>query len=329
MSHLCSVLCVSYNHAKFATAGLHSIYEQTYRNIEVIVLDDGSPDNSVEVIEAALAYSPFPTTFIKQKNSGNVPANFNQVLDAASGDFVTMMSLDDLLMPDCIANAVEVFSKDQNIVFAANTGHYEIDGNGRQITGAIHLPTTANHPKTAQDLIELEYRCLGSFYIQGQVFRRDALMAVGGFDDTMTGDDIILRTRLFQHMVRHPELTFALGNKVVLSYRKHGNNLHQNTFRQIKTIVQWKEKYFPDRAYPDLIFRWLEGLIKKSIKQDRPEDIWNASDLSPQIAQFIRDHQKTWTYRRRITERKIRKLFGAYPLLRPRSKPSCQRETRS
>ncbi|MFD0858597.1 glycosyltransferase family 2 protein [Roseovarius aquimarinus] len=311
MSHLCSVLCVSFQHAKFAAAGLQSIYEQTYRDIEVIVLDDGSSDNSVEVIEAMLAESPFPTTFIKQANSGNVPANFNKVLDAASGDFVTMMSLDDLLMPDCIANAVEVLSRDLNIVFAANTGHYEIDGNGRQITDVIHLPAPENHPETAEDLIELEYSCLGSFYIQGQVFRRDALMAVGGFDDTMTGDDIILRTRLFQHMVRHPELTFALGNNVVLSYRKHGSNLHQNTFRQIKTVVQWKEKYFPERAYPDLFFKWLEALIERSIKQDRPEDIRNASELSPQVAQFIRDKQKTWAYRRRITKRKIRKLFGA------------------
>ncbi|WP_170529360.1 glycosyltransferase family A protein [Ruegeria arenilitoris] len=311
MSHLCSVLCVSYNHAKFAAAGLQSIYEQTYRNIEIIVLDDGSPDNSVEKIEAALAKSPFPTTFIKQENSGNVPANFNKVLDAASGEFVTMMSLDDLLMPDCIKDAVEVLSKDRNIVFAANTGHYEIDENGHRITDAIHLPLPANHPETAQDLIELEYRSLGSFYIQGQVFRRDALIAVGGFDDTMTGDDIVLRTRLFQHMVRHPELTFSLGNKIVLSYRKHGNNLHKNAFRQIKTIVQWAENYFPGRTYPDLFFLWLEHFIEQSIRQDRPEDIRKASDLSPQVAQFIQSYQKTWTYRRRNTKRKIRKLFGA------------------
>lgn len=310
MSDLCSVLCVSYNHAKFAAAGLQSIYGQTYRDIEIIVLDDGSSDTSVEVIQAALAQSPFPTKFIKQENSGNVPANFNRVLGAASGEFITMMSLDDMLMPDCIANAVEILSKDQNIVFSANTGHFEIDENGKQITGEIHLPRPRNHPETAQDLIELEYKFLGSFYIQGQVFRRDTLLAVGGFDDTMTGDDIILRTRLFQYMVNHPELKFSLGNKVVLSYRKHGSNLHRNAFRQIKTIVQWKEKYFPDHPYPDLFYRWLEGLIKESIRQDRPEDIRMASDLSPQVALFIHEHQRTWKYRRRITERKIKKLFG-------------------
>lgn len=310
MSALCSVLCVSYNHAKFAAAGLQSIYEQTYRNIEIIVLDDGSPDNSVEVIEATLAKSPFPTKFIKQENSGNVPANFNKVLGAASGEFVTMMSLDDMLMPDCILNGVEVLSNDRNMVFSANTGHFEIDENGKQITGEIHLPLPENHPETAQDLIELEYNFLGSFYIQGQIFRRDTLLNVGGFDDAMTGDDIILRTRLFQHMARHPKLKFSLGHKVVLSYRKHGGNLHQNTFRQIKTIVQWKEKYFPDRAYPDLFYGWLEGLIKRSIRQDRPEDIQMASDLSPQVAMFIYQYKKTWKYRSRIAKQKIRKLFA-------------------
>ena len=310
MSPLCSVLCVSYNHAKFAAAGLQSIYEQTYRNIEIIVLDDGSPDNSVGVIEAALAKSPFPARFIKQENSGNVPANFNKVLAAASGEFVAMMSLDDILMPDCIANAVEVLSKDQNLVFSANTGHCEIDENGKQITGEIHLPSAENFPRTAQDLIELEYNFLGSFYIQGQVFRRDALLTVGGFDETMTGDDIILRTRLFRHMTGHPELKFSLGNNVVMFYRKHGNNLHQNGFRQIKTIVQWKEKYFPDRAYPDMFYGWLEGFIKRSIRQDRLEDIAKVSDLSPQVAMFIQDYRKTWKYRRRMLKRKIKKLFS-------------------
>lgn len=312
MSHLCSVLCVSYNHAKFAAEGLQSIYKQTYRDIEVIVLDDGSSDNSVEVIEATLAQSPFPAKFIKQKNSGNVPANFNKVLDAASGEFVTMLSLDDILMPDCITNAVEILSKHESIVFSANTGHFNIDENGKQIGDEHHLPLPEHRPETAQDLIELEYKFLGSFYIQGQVFRRDALLSVGGFDDTMTGDDIILRTRLFQHMARHPELKFSLGNNVVLLYRKHGNNLHYNTFRQIKTIVQWKEKYFPDRAYPDLLFRWLEGLIKSSIRQGRPEDLQIASELSPQVARFIQDYQKTWGYRRRITVRKVKKLFGIH-----------------
>lgn len=312
MSHLCSVLCVSYNHAKFAAAGLQSIYDQTYRDIEIVVLDDGSPDTSVEVIEAALARSPFPVKFIKQENSGNVPANFNKVLDAASGEFVTMMSLDDMLMPDCIMNAVQVLSKDQSIVFSANTGHFEIDESGKQITGEIHGPLFEKHPETAQDLIELEYKFIGSFYIQGQVFRRDALLTIGGFDDTMTGDDIILRTRLFQHMLRHSELKFSLGRNVVLSYRKHGNNLHKNNFRQIKTVVQWKEKYFPERVYPDLFYKWLEGLISKSIRHDRPEDIQKASDLSPQVALFIQKHQKTWKYRRRITKQKIRKLLGVY-----------------
>jgi alpha-1,3-rhamnosyltransferase len=310
MSPLCSVLCVSYNHAKFAAAGLQSIYNQTYQNIEIIVLDDGSSDNSVEVIKTALAQSPFPTKFIKQKNSGNVPANFNKVLEAASGEFVTMMSLDDILMPDCIENAIEVLSRDRKIVFSANTGHFHIDENGKKITGEIHLPLPKNHPKTSQDLIELEYEFLGSFYIQGQVFRRDALQTVGGFDDTMTGDDIILRTRLFQYMVRHPEFKFSLGDNVVLHYRKHGNNLHKNSLRQIKTIVQWKEKYFPDRAYPDRFHRWLKKMIKQSIRQDRLEDIRMASELSPQVALFIQEYQRTWKYRRHILERKIKKLFG-------------------
>ena len=59
LSCRCSIVCVSYNHAKFAAAGLESLYDQTYRNIEIIILDDGSSDETVKLIEAALAKSQF------------------------------------------------------------------------------------------------------------------------------------------------------------------------------------------------------------------------------------------------------------------------------
>ena len=311
MHPLCSVLCVSYNHEKFSAAGLQSIYDQTYKNIEIIVLDDGSSDNSVEVIRSALVESPFPARFIQQENSGNVGANFNKVLGAASGEFVTMMSLDDMLMPDCIENAIKIMAQNKDIQFSANRGHININENNQRISAENYLPGLEYHCNTVQDLIELEYQFLGSFYVQGQVFRRDALMNIGGFDDTMTGDDIILRTRLFQYMVCHPELKFSLGNNIVISYRKHGNNLHRNLPRQIKTIVQWKEAYFPDRAYPERFYKWLEGFIHASIREDRLRDIQLISDLSPVVARFIQDYQKTWEYRRRIAKQKIRKLIKA------------------
>ena len=310
MSNLCSVVCVCYNHAQFAAAGLQSIFDQTYRNIEIIVLDDGSTDTSVEVIEQMLAQSPFKTRFIKQENKGNVPGNFNTAIDAAVGEFVTMMSLDDMLLPDCIRNAVEILSKSDHITFAANTGHYEIDKDGKRLTPDTWLPPNSADIRTAAELLEIEYESLGAFYIQGQVFRRDALLAVGCFDDTMTGDDIVLRTRLFQHMIEHPEMTFSLGTDVVLAYRKHGDNLHRNTFRQIKTIIEWKEKYFPDRPYPDLFYNWLNSLLKKYVRNGMVDELQIALAFNPVIAARYEMYKKTGPFYRHTIKGNILRLIG-------------------
>lgn len=308
MTGLCSVICVSYNHARFAAFGLRSIYDQSYRNIEIIVLDDGSTDNSVEVIEETLKESPFPTRFIKQKNTGNVPKNFNIALAAARGEYVTMMSLDDLLMKSCISNAVSILSSDQKITFAANSGHVEIDQDGLLLTDEIHLPKLDNFPKSIEDLINLEYDLFGSFYIQGQVFRLDAINAIGGFDEDQTGDDIILRTKLFLYMDKHSDLKYSLGNEVVLAYRKHSQNLHRNALRQIQTITQWKEAYFPDRAYPDLFYRMIHGFVKRSIREGRFDDITAASRLSVDVSEIIGVQLSTTKYRLKMFFKKA-KLF--------------------
>lgn len=229
-----------------------------------------------------------------------------------------MMSLDDLLMADCIENAVRALSQSENIAFCANTGHFEIDQDGSIIADAIHLPRDCRHYRTAHDLLELEYENLESFYVQGRVFRRDILQAVEGFDDTMTGDDIVLRTRLFQYMIKNPQVDFLLGNNVTLCYRKHKNNLHLNGIRQTRTVIEWKEKYFPDRDYPPLFYKWLEGMVENSLNRGQPENLQIADDLNPEVAEFIRNYEayrETWKFRRVVIKRKIKTLLRRFGLL--------------
>lgn len=306
MLSLCSVVCVSYNHAKFAMAGLQSVFSQAYRNIEIVVLDDGSSDESVSIIRETLKSSPFKATFIEQLHSGNVPANFNRALKEASGEFVVIMSLDDLLMPGCIDDAIKVLSKNEDIVFFANSGHYEIDENGERLTPNIHLPDTSVKILAAKDLLENEYNKLGVFYIQGQVFRKNILEKVGFFDEDMTGDDIVLRTKIFLLMLENPQMQFSLGSDVVLAYRKHGGNLHKKTFRQIKTVVEWRERYFPTRPYPPLFYRWLDHFFLQTIRNGELDELTEARLYSVVIESRFKEFKKTWKYKRNLLKQRVR-----------------------
>ena len=72
MTNLISVVVTCYNHENYIEQCLRSIFKQTYRNIELIVLDDGSTDNSSEIIQEVLKESPFVTTFESHENIGVV-----------------------------------------------------------------------------------------------------------------------------------------------------------------------------------------------------------------------------------------------------------------
>ena len=72
MTKLISVVVTCYNHENYIEQCLRSIFNQTYRNIELIVLDDGSTDSSSEVIQEVLKESPFVTIFESHENIGVV-----------------------------------------------------------------------------------------------------------------------------------------------------------------------------------------------------------------------------------------------------------------
>ena len=96
MTKLISVVVTCYNHENYIEQCLRSIFNQTYRNIELIVLDDGSTDSSSEVIQEVLKESPFVTIFESHENIGVVRTR-NKGLDLLNGDYFLFVDSDDFL----------------------------------------------------------------------------------------------------------------------------------------------------------------------------------------------------------------------------------------
>jgi len=92
---LVSVIMPVYNSEKYLEEALVSIQEQSYKNLEVILVDDGSKDSSPEICDR---FASIDTRFkvIHQSNSGPSAAR-NRGLDEATGDYVTFVDNDDLL----------------------------------------------------------------------------------------------------------------------------------------------------------------------------------------------------------------------------------------
>lgn len=107
---LVTVICLSYNHAEFVIEALESVLHQTHNNVELIIADDFSTDNSVEVIEKWLKQHPQIPFIVNVENLGNTKT-FNKCLKIAKGAFLIDLAADDVLNPDCIVRQLKGFAE--------------------------------------------------------------------------------------------------------------------------------------------------------------------------------------------------------------------------
>ena len=93
-----SVIMANYNHSRFIEEALDAILSQSYRPTEVIVVDDCSPDNSVEVIERFVQRDPIVRLYRNERNRG-VAYSAERALSLASGDYIYSAAADDRVLP--------------------------------------------------------------------------------------------------------------------------------------------------------------------------------------------------------------------------------------
>lgn len=101
---LVSVVVASYNHAEYLVRRMESLVAQTYPSIEILVIDDRSPDNSVEVLRPFEAH-PHVTLTVREQNGGWVAVS-NQGFTSTSGEFVLFANCDDACSPRMIERLV-------------------------------------------------------------------------------------------------------------------------------------------------------------------------------------------------------------------------------
>lgn len=113
-----SIVTPNYNFGKFIGQTIESIMNQNYENIQHIIVDDGSTDNSVEIIKQYIYKNPNKIKLIQQPNKGQTTA-INVGLRVADGDIVGWINSDDLYCDNVIESIVEEFLEDQktDIIF--------------------------------------------------------------------------------------------------------------------------------------------------------------------------------------------------------------------
>lgn len=142
-----SIIIDNYNYDKFIRDAIDSALQQTYPDVEVIVVDDGSTDNSREIIAG---YGDKIITVLKP-NGGQASA-FNAGFENCSGDIIFFLDSDDVLFSGAVKNAIEIFEKNQN-VSKVQWQLVVVDGQGNK-TGAMRpskLPPEGDFRKQVLD----------------------------------------------------------------------------------------------------------------------------------------------------------------------------------
>jgi glycosyltransferase involved in cell wall biosynthesis len=126
-----SVIIPAYNCAPYLEAAIQSALDQTYPNIEVVVVNDGSPDDTDKVVQPFLDR----IFYVKQENKGLSGAR-NSGFQASHGEFVCFLDADDTLFPDKFTKQMAVFEREPDLGVVIS-GHLDIAADGKTIICAV------------------------------------------------------------------------------------------------------------------------------------------------------------------------------------------------
>ncbi len=241
---LVSICCLSYNHAKFIPEAIKSFWNQEYKNIEIIALDDGSTDNSGDVLQELAKESPCPMTVLTQENTGNVPKNFNTLLKKAKGKYIGIIALDDYLYNTAISEKIRLMEKDENVIFVANSCITSLVGGKTQLTKCYLDGIKQPSP---DDILEAEYNHVNPYYCQGTFYRHDVVKKLDYFDENMIIDDDVLICKTALYLKENPTKTFIILSNPACYYRVLNNSYSKNYILSVRMFQNILDKYFPDR----------------------------------------------------------------------------------
>jgi glycosyltransferase involved in cell wall biosynthesis len=189
---LVSVIIPSYNYGRFVAEAVESALAQTYRPIEVIVVDDGSKDNTSEVMQA---YASNPLVqYIRQENKG-LPGARNTGIRAAQGEYIALLDADDVWAPEKIARQVAFYEQHQNAALVA-TATYVFGHVVPQASPSLGADSENGFDEyCVRDL--MEFRPFGPSSV---MLSRAKWQQVGGFDEQLRYvEDLDMWVRLAAH----------------------------------------------------------------------------------------------------------------------------------
>ncbi|ABG53724.1 glycosyl transferase, family 2 [Trichodesmium erythraeum IMS101] len=221
-----SVIIATYNNAHYILEAIASIFNQTYTSYEIIVIDDGSTDNTRQVLEPYLD----KICYVYQENKGVSHAR-NLGLEIAQGEFISFLDADDFFLPDKLAKQVAVFDAHPSLGIV-HSGWRLVNKKGEKISD---IELWHSSPE-----LDLETWVVWKPVTISMMFSKSWIKSVGGFDTRWHhGEDIDLVLRLSVDGCEAMWLP-----KVTYCYRQHHCNATRKSTQQAASMMSVLDSFF-------------------------------------------------------------------------------------
>jgi glycosyltransferase involved in cell wall biosynthesis len=234
---LVTVFVGCYNQSRFVEECLDSVKGQTYPNLQVIIFDDCSKDNSVAVIDNWLKRHRLDWQFIQHNRNIGICASLNEVLRLARGKYISMVAADDVWQPDKTSRQVEMMSRMPEDIGVLYSDAFQIDENG-EMSPQMFIESHRKFVVPPEGFL-FDVLWEGNFIpAMTTLIRRDCFTKVGNYDEDLCFEDWDMWMRISRIF------RFAYDNNARAKYRLVSTSAFRTMFEAMRRSVELlKVKY--------------------------------------------------------------------------------------
>ncbi|UCC96701.1 MAG: glycosyltransferase [Phycisphaerales bacterium] len=242
-THLVSVVTPAYNAAEYIAEAIESVLIQSYRNFELIVVDDGSTDDTSDIVSG---FKDDKIRCFHRENAGPAGAR-NLAIKKSSGDFIAFLDADDMMTPEFLSKHLQEFDKhpEAELIYCDDS---LIDRNVKPVR-VIQRPEYSNRKSLIRDM----FRCGFPVVPFRTCIRRSVFDKIGLFDeDLLVGEDYDMMRRFIRYGLKAHHLKDALYLRRMTSDSLSRTHSPQKAQCHFDVVRRFMETFTHDELFPDV-----------------------------------------------------------------------------
>ena len=226
------VIIPAYNAARYLAAALASVEAQTFADWRIMLIDDGSTDNTAEVAAPFMERLGKRFKYIKQENQG-LPAARNAAVRSSSSEYMALLDSDDIWLPDRLAESLNYLERHSSV--GVSHSSVAIVDEAGEVLETIDTPQKHGEGMIAPYIYmrKVHLRC------PTVTFRRRCIEMVGLFDETLRATE---DRDLWFRIALHFEVGFI--DKVLAHYRVSTASMSTDPHRMLQAQLRFIEKHY-------------------------------------------------------------------------------------